>query len=122
MNQFIQKLSLPTVCSYYKCVLINHLFIDNPMEKHLLRLAKNIPGDWKQVGTFLGVSYNKIEEISLNHPNDVCWQAYKMLQYWWSSHDEAVQPWREKLSNALDEIGRHDLAIDFTGDVLQTDT
>lgn len=91
------------------------------MQKHLLRLAKNIPGDWKEVAIYLGVRDNKIEEISLNHPNNVSWQAYEMLKCWWSSHGEAAQPWREKLSEALCEIGRHDLAKDFTGDVLQTD-
>ena len=92
------------------------------MQKHLLRLARNIPTEWKHLGIFLGVSDSKIKEISLNNAYDVSWQAYEMLQYWWSSHDEAAQPWREKLGNALREIGRHDLGKGFTGDVLQTDT
>ena len=87
------------------------------MQQHLLKLAQNIPGQWKQLGIFLGVSDNKIEEISLNHRHDVSWQAYQMLTAWWSSHDEAAQSWCEKLANALRDIERHDLAKEFASEL-----
>ena len=92
------------------------------MDSHLLKLARNIPEDWKIVAKFLGNSDGKIAEIYLNNRDDVVWQAYMMLKHWWTSRPQAAQSWREELGKALCEINRQDLAQDFTGDVLQTDT
>ncbi|CAB4019456.1 PREDICTED: uncharacterized protein LOC109462411, partial [Paramuricea clavata] len=95
---------------------------DKYMDNHLLKLAQNIPGDWKELAKFLGISDSKIKEIRLNNLADVVWQAYMMLKHWWTSRHQAAQSWREELRKALCEIDRQDLAQDFTGDVLQTDT
>ncbi|CAB4038911.1 receptor-interacting serine threonine- kinase 1, partial [Paramuricea clavata] len=99
------------------------IFIDTYMDNHLLKLARNIPEDWKIVAKFLGISDGKIAEIDLNHRrNGVLWQAYMMLKHWWTTRPPAAQSWREELGKALREINRQDLAQNFTGDVLQTDT
>ena len=92
------------------------------MDNHLLKLARNIPGDWKIVAKVLGISDSKIKEIQLNDRDDVVWQAYLMLKHWWTSRSPAAQSWREELNKALCAINRQDLAQDFTGDVLQTGT
>ncbi|XP_028397851.1 uncharacterized protein LOC114521572 [Dendronephthya gigantea] len=96
---------------------------DKAMDTHLLILADKIPGEWKKLAKFLKVGDNKIEEISLNHPGNVVWQAYMMLKLWWNSNCYLARPrnhWREKLRRGLSEIDRNDLAERFTGDVLQT--
>jgi hypothetical protein len=92
------------------------------MNNHLLKLAQNIPGGWKELAIFLGISDSKIKEIHLNHRDNVVWQAYMMLKHWWTSRHQAAQSWREELNKALCEINRQDLAQYFTDDVLQTDT
>ena len=92
------------------------------MNNHLLKLAEKIPGDWKKLAIFLGISDSKIKEIHLDNRDNVVWQAYVMLKHWWTSRPPAAQPWGEELGKALCEINRLDLAQDFTGDVLQTDT
>ncbi|CAB4045656.1 malignant fibrous histiocytoma-amplified sequence 1 homolog isoform X2, partial [Paramuricea clavata] len=84
------------------------------MDNHLLKLAQNIPGDWKELAKFLGISDSKIKEIRLNNLTDVVWQAYMMLKHWWTSRHQAAQSWREELRKALCEIDRQDLAQDFT--------
>ena len=91
------------------------------MDTHLTKLAQEIPGKWQLLAKFLHVADSKIDEITLNHPGKVVWQAYSMLKHWWTSCDKSEETWREKLRKGLTNIGRNDLAQSFAGDVLQTD-
>ena len=88
------------------------------MSIHLQKLAYKVPKDWDKLARHLRISDEKIDEIFLNNRHDVCEQAYRMLKYWWSNYGKHVHSWREDLGKALREIDRHDLAEEFTGDVL----
>jgi hypothetical protein len=101
----------------------NNIFIDIAMNKHLMKLAHEVAGDWEILATFLGVSDAKKQQISRDNNQKVVLQAYEMLKHWWLSNGkDANSGWRDQLAQALREFGRVDLAEDFTGDVLQTNT
>ena len=84
------------------------------MSKHLLKLAKKIPGDWRMLAKFLDIEDCKIEEICLDYPHKVVWQAYMMLKYWLHT----AQSWRVELRGALEKMERFDLSETFAGDDL----
>jgi len=88
------------------------------MRIHLQKLANKVPKDWDKLARHLRISDDKIDQIVLDNRQDVWGQAYKMLKYWWSNYCKHGHSWSEELGKALREIDRHDLAEEFTGDVL----
>ncbi|XP_046853867.1 uncharacterized protein LOC124447007 isoform X6 [Xenia sp. Carnegie-2017] len=79
------------------------------IDSYLMDIVREIPGKWKNLAIYLNVHSTKIDEIELNHRNDVIWQGFKMLEHWLQSRDDE-QSWYEELRTAFESIDRKDLA------------
>ena len=88
------------------------------MSVHLQKLAFKVPKDWDKLARLLRVSDEKIGQITANNRDDVLRRAYEVLKYWWLNYGKDAHSWREELGKALRGIDRHDLAKEFTGDIL----
>ena len=82
------------------------------IEKILLELAKAIPDKWKDLAIFLSLGLEKIKEIELNHREEVTWQGFTMLKFWWDNR-EMNQLWYEELADAFSKIEKKNLAKDL---------
>ena len=70
-------------------------------------VAKEIGKDWKDLGTFLGITAAQVDKYQSDYPSDLNEQVFRMLLYWWCRHDpEAAE---DGLKEALKEIGRTDI-------------
>ena len=78
-------------------------------DKLLRSLAENIGKDWKRLGTELGFKAAEIEALEYNCKNDLKEQAFQMFVVWIRKQTNDNEA-RDKLAEALDTIGRADMA------------
>ncbi|XP_022079193.1 ankyrin-2-like isoform X7 [Acanthaster planci] len=76
-------------------------------EIRLMQVAKEIGTDWRALGRQLGVSEKDLQEIE-NENDEIEEQAFVMLHAW--AEDAKENATTDKLSDALHEIGRGDVA------------
>ena len=105
--------SLPSFCSSLNnCFSLSFLTVLNskPTPKVLRRLGKQIPDDWQGLGVELGVDQSTIRNILANNiqfpkPDQ---KACEVLLRWSQMTDS---PTYRKLEEAVEQVGRHDLAV-----------
>ena len=104
---------LPSFCSSLNnCFSLSFFTVLNskPTPKVLRRLGKQIPDDWQGLGVELGVDQSTIRNILANNiqfpkPDQ---KACEMLLRWSQMTDS---PTYRKLEEAVEQVGRHDLAV-----------
>lgn len=78
------------------------------MKKVLNKTAEEIGDDWKKLARELDVKDSAIANINSEDPQ-LYEKAYRVLQKWQQKH--GYSGGKEKLIEALREIGRNDLAV-----------
>ena len=83
-------------------------------DKLLRSLAKNIGKDWKQLGTELGFKAAEIQTFEYNCKDNLNEQAFQMFVAWRRKQTNDNEA-KGKLAEALDTIGRADMASEISG-------
>ena len=89
--------------------LLVYLVIVELSDKYLLKLSKEMDGDWKVIGGFLGVKHSQIQELIAEHKTDPLYAAWSMLVAWRDSTEWSGDSMRQQLKAALLDADRSDI-------------
>lgn len=79
-------------------------------EKLLVKMAKQLPDDWEQLGVLLGLTWSEIQEIDKNYKQKPLTAALDMLVIWKDKNEQVSGERKvQKLDKALRKLDRYDL-------------
>lgn len=90
-------------------------------DKSLGKLASSLGGEWYQLAIYLGLTVSELDCIKLDNPYQTVVQTTKALIKWRNKDDGEDDVKMKQLYEALEEIGRHDLAFGLQNECIETD-
>ena len=83
-----------------------YLFTDESHAPVILKAIEQIVGDWSILGLYLGIPNHKLQSIKYDSLHQIDVSRKDMIVHWLKTGTAT----REKLIEALQELGRNDVA------------